>query len=291
MHHADFMGGLAAWLAGIRTVVWGVRAGVVWRNPKDGELKTRLFHAALRFTSGFMPRRIIGNSQSALDLHEAMGYPRRKFVFIPNGIDAERFCPSADYRERARNNLNIPADAQVVGFVGRFHPLKELTTFFIVLGQLQRERAQSIHAVVCGGAVEDLYPEARAAYEALPKRGGIHFLPFHAAIETVYPAFDLLLMCSGKAEAFPNVLLEAMACGVTVVATAGGDARLIVGVAGRVVAFGDIQGLVSACHETLNLSAAERSAQAAAARERAVNEYTMERAAQRFLEVYEEVAA
>jgi glycosyltransferase involved in cell wall biosynthesis len=64
-----------------------------------------------------------------------------------------------------------------------------------------------------------------------------------------------------------------------------------VGVAGRVVAFGDIQGLVSACHETLNLGAAERSAQAAAARERAVNEYTMERAAQRFLEVYEEVAA
>ena len=290
MHHADFIGGVMGWLAGVRNVIWGIRASVVWKNPEDSALKTRVFHAALKFGSRLLPRRIIGNSVAALSAHEAMGYPRRKFVWIPNGIDASRFAPVSGVGVETRDQLGIPQHAPVVGFVGRFHPLKEMALFFQVTAALQREWPD-LHLVLCGGAEEQLYPEARATYDQLPRRDQVRFVPFCQEMERFYPAFDLLLMCSSAAEAFPNVVLEAMACGTRVVATAAGDAEAIIGDAGKVVPLGDAGALVASCRETLRQSAAAKEAQIQRGRDRAVNEYTLERAARRFIEVYEEVLA
>ena len=289
MHHADFIGGVAAWMAGITRVVWGIRAGVIWKNPEDSVFKTALFHGALRCASWFMPCRIVGNSDTALRLHEQMGYPRHKFTFIPNGIDADRFSPSPEHRKQLRTTLEIPDSARVIGFVGRFHPLKELERAFTICGALQRDNP-NVYLIMCGGEESKLYPEARDAFQTMPLTKQVRFLAFQGEMEKVYPAFDVLLMCSGNAEAFPNVLLEAMACGVPVVATAGGDARAIVGNAGKVVEIGDNEALLNACRQTLQLSDAARELQLLRARERAVNEYTLQKAAERFIEVYEEVA-
>lgn len=289
MHHADFIGGVAAWLAGVRTVVWGVRASVVWKNPEDGKLKTRLFHQALRWTSHLLPRRIIGNSQVALNAHEDMGFPAQKFVWIPNGIDAERFALDPHVGSETRQKLGIPPEAPVVGFVGRFHPIKDMALFFEVAARIQRVMPD-LHLMVCGGGEQDLYPEAHAAFERLPHRHQVRFVPFTQETERLYPAFSMLALTS-TSEAFPNVVMEAMACGVPVVSTAAGDARLMVGDAGRVVDIGDRDAMEQAWLETLRMSAEERTAQVRRARDRAVNDYTMERAAERFIQTYEEVLA
>lgn len=107
MHHADFIRSLAAYSAGVQNVVWGVRATEVHRNPGDSQLKTRLFHQALRWSSKLLPRKIIANSTVAMDVHSAMGYPRSKMVWVPNGVNSTRFAPNPEQRELTRQELGI----------------------------------------------------------------------------------------------------------------------------------------------------------------------------------------
>jgi glycosyltransferase involved in cell wall biosynthesis len=73
------------------------------------------------------------------------------------------------------------------------------------------------------------------------------------------------------------------------VATSAGDAPIIVGDAGLVVPVGDQAALVKACRETLEQSVADLAAQKARGRQRAVEEYSLERNARRFIDIYEEV--
>ncbi len=285
MHHADFIGGIAAWSAGFRNIVWGVRATAVHRNPGDGQLKTRLFHHALGWSAKWLPRRIIANSTAAVAVHEAMGYPRQKFVWVPNGVNAQRFAPRPETGRQTREALQIPATVPVIGFVGRFHPVKDLELFFDAAAKLQAVRPEA-HFVLVGGEENDLYPQAHSAFKRLPQPGHVRFVPFGASVETFYPAFSVFTLCS-ESEAFPNVVLEAMACGVPCAATDAGDCRAMLEGLGTVVPIHDRQALTQAWLDLLDLSETERAALAARSRERALRDYSLEGAAQRFQQVYD----
>ena len=285
MHHADFIGSVAALAVGVRNIVWGVRATEVFRNPGDSDLKMRLFYFALRIASKVLPRKIIANSNAAITVHRGMGYPQRKLVWIPNGVNATRFTPNDALGKATRAELGIPAEAPVVGFVGRFHEIKDLTTFFKAAHLVQRERA-NVHFVLVGGSEAELRDDAGAACRALPHRGHVHFIPFGSATEKYYPAFTLFTLTS-RSEAFPNVVLEAMACGVPAITTNAGDCAAMLKDLGSVVPVGDFEALAKAWMATLDMPEEQRRALATRSRERALRDYSMERCARSFTEVYE----
>jgi glycosyltransferase involved in cell wall biosynthesis len=79
--------------------------------------------------------------------------------------------------------------------------------------------------------------EARAARLGLT--GRLRFMPARPEVSEVYSALDLLTSASLFGEGFPNVVGEAMACGICCVVTDTGDSALVVGDAGIVVAPGD----------------------------------------------------
>ena len=285
MHHPDFIGSVSARLAGIRNIVWGVRATEVHRNPGDGKFKTRLFHLALRLGSKVLPRKIIANSTAAIDVHAGMGYPRSKMVWIPNGVNAARFAPDEAAGLETRAALGIPADAPVIGFVGRFHPVKDLACFFRAAARLQSERP-GVHFVFVGGQESDLDAAAQSAFAQLVKHSAVHWVPFGSAAERCYPAFTVFTLCS-KSEAFPNVVLEAMASGVPCVTTDAGDCATMLDDLGIVVPVNDDEALAEGWRTMLGLSAAQRAALSAYGRERALTDYSMERAAQQFAATYD----
>lgn len=286
MHHADFIGAVASYLAGVHNVVWGVRATEMHRNPGDSDLKVKAFAQALRWSSRLLPRKIISNSTAAIDVHcTTFGFPREKMVWIPNGVNATRFAPNATVRAESRAQLGIAEDAPVIGFVGRFHPVKDIATFFRAAAQIQSTRRDA-RFVLVGGTESELDTDARAAFEALPDRTVVSFVPFGAATERWYPAFDLFTLCS-KSEAFPNVVLEAMATGIPSVCTAAGDCTAMLRDLGIVVPVGDFAALADGWQQLLALSPQQRAALALECRARAVNDYSVERAAQHFTEVYE----
>jgi glycosyltransferase involved in cell wall biosynthesis len=289
MHHADFIGSIAALAAGVKNVVWGVRATEVFRNPGDSNLKMRLFHLALRAASKLLPRKIISNSTLAINTHRGMGYPQHKFVFVPNGVNAERFAPNAAVAKSTRAELGIPDGAPIIGFVGRFHEIKDLVTLFNAARIVQNE-CDDVHFVLVGGTEMELYPEARKAYEALPHCELVHFVPFGSSTEKFYPAFTVFTLTS-RSEAFPNVVLEAMATGIPCVTTDAGDCAAMLHDLGKVVPVGDANALAHAWLSTLHLPESKRAALTRCSRERALQDFGMERAARSFISVYEGLLA
>ena len=107
------------------------------------------------------------------------------------------------------------------------------------------------------------------------------------------PAIDAsldVLVCSSTTEGFPNVVGEAMACGVPCVATDVGECAEVVGDTGRIVPKQDPQRMGEAILELLRPPRAERIALGAAARQRVVERYEINRTVARYCQLWRDLA-
>lgn len=286
-HHADLVGGWAARVAGVRNIVWSIHCREIHRNPGDSDTKMALFRHALAGSSRFIPQRIISCSATAIDDHEAMGYPRAKMRWIPNGIDAERFVPDTDAGLDTRAELKLPVTAPVIGFVGRFHEMKDLATFLRAAALLQT-RVPEAHFVFCGGVEIELGEVERELLAMLPQRQQVRFDSFRADPWRLYPALSVFSL-SSRTEACPMTILEAMSCGVPCVTTDVGDCgRLLEGV-GQVVPMHDHSALARAWEQALQLGAAAREEIARKSRQRVLEKFTIAQAARQYAETYAEL--
>jgi glycosyltransferase involved in cell wall biosynthesis len=286
-HHADLVGGWAARVAGVRNIAWSIHCREIHRNPGDSDGKMAFFRDALAFSSRFIPQRIISCSAAAIEDHAAMGYPRDKMRWIPNGINAERFVPDTDAGLDTRAELKLPANAPVIGYVGRLHEMKDLATFLRAAALLQA-RVPDAHFVFCGGVEIELGEVERELLAQLPQREQVRFDSFRADPWRLYPALSLFSL-SSRTEACPMTVIEAMSCGVPCVTTDVGDcARLLEGV-GKVVPVRDHAALASAWEQTLQLGATVREEIARQSRQRVLEKFTISHAARQYAETYAEL--
>lgn len=284
MHHADFIGGWAARLAGVRKVVWSIHCREIHRNHGESALKSALFRRALALSSRFIPSRIISCSSTAIEDHTALGYPRSKMSWIPNGINADRFVPDIDAALDTRAELKLPPNAPVIGFVGRFHEMKDLSTFLRAAAILQ-SRIPATHFVLCGGVEIQLSPEERELLALLPHRDQVRFESFRPDPWSLYPALDVFTL-SSRTEACPMTVIEAMSCGIPCVTTDVGDCpRLLEGV-GQVVPMRDPEALANAWEQSLTLGPSARADIAAQSRRHVLERFTMAQAARQYAETY-----
>jgi glycosyltransferase involved in cell wall biosynthesis len=204
---------------------------VYWIEPKAARLADR----------------IIAVSSAALADAVDRGMPVQKFTIIPNGIDVDRFRPDADARRDVRRDLSV-RDEKVIGIVARFAAVKNHTLFVEAAARLRRMRSDVVFLVVGGGTEPPpflLNLAARAGVDS-----SFRWLASHPRIEKVYPAFDVSTLCS-RSEGFPNVLGEAMACGVPCVSTDVGAARDLIGDTGIVLGDHDPETLAAAWAQLL----------------------------------------
>jgi glycosyltransferase involved in cell wall biosynthesis len=162
--------------------------------------------------------RVIAVSESTRSyLLEREDLPDDLVTVIPNGIDAEVFKPaSAGAREAARAALGIPRDGLVIGGVGRLVAQKNFALFLEVAARVLAGHP-SVFFVIAGTGPEEEELKARAV--ALGIEEQVRFLGHVSDRLALYHAFDALLMTSDF-EGTPMVLLEAMSCGLPVVASA-----------------------------------------------------------------------
>jgi glycosyltransferase involved in cell wall biosynthesis len=225
MYHADLLGGVAARLAGVRRVFWGVRMS----NLERGKSKrsTILIARFCALLSNFLPEKIICCANKALTVHADIGYAPLKLLVIPNGYDLTLFKPNVAAGANVRSQVDLAIDEFVVGMVGRFDPLKDHFNLLQALA-LVAQKQISFKCLLIG---KDLSPEndmlvSKAAELGL--RESVVLAGQSTDIPAVMNALDLHVL-SSCSEGFPNVIAEAMACGTPCVSTDVGDALEIIG--------------------------------------------------------------
>jgi glycosyltransferase involved in cell wall biosynthesis len=138
-------------------------------------------------------------------------------TMIPNGIDAEEFRIESDTeRAEARRVMGIPEKSFVIGGVGRLVAQKNFTLFLEVAARLISRHPSALFLIAGTGPQEE---ELLGKALSLGIGDRVRFLGHVSDRLSLYHAFDALLMTSDF-EGTPMVLLEAMACGLPVVASA-----------------------------------------------------------------------
>jgi glycosyltransferase involved in cell wall biosynthesis len=205
-----------------------------------------------------------------------------------SGVDTQRFSPlNAEERRSRRFALGIAENAVVVGFVGRLIPLKRLDLLIQATARLRCELPDArVEFLVLGDGPLRPALEEQATQSGVPVR----FVGTQPA-STWLPLFDILALAS-QSEGLPMSVLEAMAVGVAVVATAvGGLSEVVVnGETGLLVPPGDGNALLDAMR-ILVLRPEWRRAMGTAARARAVSKFDSQTAAAAFESLYLELLA
>lgn len=231
MYHADLLGGLAAWLAGHRNIVWGIRHTTL--IPGESPRSTIVVAQVCAWISRIVPRRILCCAEEAIKVHGALGYCAKRMVFVPNGYDLTAFQPDAPSGASVRSELGLGSDP-LIGFVARYDAQKDHDNLLQALALL---KAANLHptCLLAGTGLDHGNTALAQRIAQLRLSDQIHLLGRRSDIPRVMNALDVHVMSSAFGEAFPNVLAEAMACGTPCVSTDVGDAAAIVGDTGWIV--------------------------------------------------------
>lgn len=285
MYHADLLGGVVARLAGIRSVVWGIRHTTLMpgKSPRSTIAVARL----LARLSRLVPTRIVACAEESVAVHGKLGYDTTKMRVIPNGYDLAQFAPDRPAGRTLRAECGVPADIPLLGMVGRFDPQKDHANLLAALSVL-RSRGVPFRCVLVGTDVDTNNAALMALIEKGELQDTVQLLGRRSDIPAVMNALDVHVLSSAFGEAFPNVLAEAMACGTPCVTTGVGDAAFIVGNTGWVVPPGDSVALASALEEALTVwrQPGEWSARQKAARQRIVDHFSIEKMIQAYHSVW-----
>lgn len=282
LYHADLVGGLAgAWLG--LPVLWNIRNSDL--TPEVNGLLTRGVVRVCARLSRRLPAAIVCCAERAREIHERIGYDGSKMLVIPNGFDTAALRPDAAAGAAFRREVGVPEEAFLVGVIARFDPQKDHRGFFAAVQRLTEKNGERPYFVLCG---DGMTRENTALSEMIPQsfRDRTFLLGRRMDLPKVYASLDLSVLPSRSGEAFPNVVGEAMACGVPCVVTDVGDAARIVGDTGVVVPPRDPAALAGGMRRIMGMSRDARRALGAHARERVCCEYDIEVMTKRYEALY-----
>jgi len=202
--------------------------------------------------------------------------------FVPP-VDTDTFRPQPELRAAVRRQWGIADGVPVIGSVANINPQKGIAMLIEAFGRLRREIPEACLVVVGAEyATHRAYSgELRRRMTELGLEEGVavRFLGARSDIERQLQGFDLLALASvPRSEGIPTVILEAMSCGLPVVATdVGGVAEVVEdGVTGYVVSPLDDEAFADAAARILR-DPERRAEMGLAGRERAVERFSVAR--------------
>lgn len=234
-------------------------------------------------------------------LETRCGVKQKKIVYIPNGVDTKRFFPPAELgivasrsqspagldKAKLRAQLGLPVDAVLVGSVGRLDPVKDFPTLLKAFWEVRKKNIDAKLVIVGDGPIRT---QLSNLCRELDLQSTVLWLGERSDIATLLRCFDIFAQ-SSIFEGMSNTILEAMACGLPIVATdTGGNPELVrVGHNGMLVQVGDVKALTETL-STLLLNETLRQQYGLNSRLLAENQFDLALMAQRYSDLYESLS-
>jgi glycosyltransferase involved in cell wall biosynthesis len=284
LYHADLLSLVATALTGRRALAWNVRSSNMDMS-RYRRLSGWTVGACARLSR--FPAVVVVNSEAGRAYHESKGYHPRRWEVIPNGVDTGRFHPDEAARAELRGELGVSGGARLVGFVGRFDPMKDHATF-LAAARMIAERDRGVHFVMTGDGVTLANP-ALSSLVTGPLVERAHLLGRRLDVPRLLASLDVLAS-SSSSEGFPTAVAEAMSCGIPCVVTNVGDAARVVGDTGVVVPPSDPDALADGLEELLARGVETRRGLGVRARFRVQREFSLDRMVESYERLYSSLA-
>jgi len=154
--------------------------------------------------------------------------PSEKTVVLHNAIDPSDWSPVSIAKSELRQELNLPENIPLIGFVGRIMPEKDLLSLVQIAEVLIHKKKIAVRFIIVGEGKDSAYEtKVHERIKQFYLESFIYFLGPRNDLKEIYRNMDIFLLTSVK-EGFPNTLLEAMAMKVpAVVSAVGGIPEII----------------------------------------------------------------
>jgi glycosyltransferase involved in cell wall biosynthesis len=286
LYHADFLGGLAARIAGNRNVIWGVRTTDVDGGCARATSVVRQLCASL---SRWVPHTIVCVAEAARRSHSLVGYDAARMVVVGNGFDLSVLTSNSLQRKRLRRQCGFDADDIVLGTLGRFNLDKDHANFVAAAGRLA-ERHERLRFLMVGKNLDADNADLMRWIDATGHAERFVLLGERADVAACLAAMDIFCL-SSRTEAFPNAVGEAMAMGLPCVATDVGDVAVLMADTGVLVPKADPEALAQGVTGLMALGPGDREQMGQRARERIRAMFNMTGVRERFERIYDNVIA
>ena len=228
--------------------------------------------------------KIVVNGRGVQEFYVGQGLPAEKFRLIPSGVGPA--AASTVSREQLLAELNLPPGAKLMGAVGRLCLQKRIKDLIWATDLLKVIRDDAHLLIIGDGPQRQILERYRRLCQLEDK---VHFLGKRDDVPRLMPHFNQLWLASGY-EGLSNAVMEAMSCGVPVVATdISGNRELVVhDQTGYLSPVGDRANFARFAHKILENS--ELAARlGAAGKQRMAHEFTVGAMVERHAALYREI--
>ena len=281
MTHGNFASVLAYFiLSGRPSLFWNIRQTVY--KLKHEYILTR-FLFLINILLSRLPNGIISNANISIKQLIKFGYKNDSFILIPNGFDTNYWKPDHNLRQIERNKLKFNENDFVLGYVGRYHPMKNIKLLLEAFHKLSQQNSK-IKLVIVGQNLNNYNIKEKSIIDMIPQNQ-ILIIDNTEDVKKYYNIFDLLILCSAWGEGFPNVLGEAMSSELCCISTPVGDTPDILEDVGYLVPLDDVDFLIEKVKNCMD-NPEELNKLGRKARIKILNQYSMEKTINTYLNIY-----
>mgnify|MGYP001458853591 CR=1 FL=1 len=277
MYNSDLIGSIISLITS-KPIIWCIRNGKL--NIKSSSVGSLIWRCTLIPISYFVPIRIISCSHSAKNIHTNIGYSRNQHIIIENGIDTNEFKPERIDNDNSNKMLeNFNDNTILFALPARLDPQKNHKLIFKAIKYIKDQNLTNFDfkILLAGRGIE--YPNLKSIFKSvfLDVEDFIYCCGEIKDMSYFYNSIKYLLLTSSYGEAFPNVLAEAMSCGIPCISTDVGDAKRIIGDTGWIVKSNNTIDLAEAIISSITICNSDYEIKSKKARERIVNYYSLQK--------------